>query len=125
MLEPDLQALEVELAEVEEKYKDILKELNLKLRQEIRKVGIRKNVVPTKYVLPKAYIDRLLEYRPFRIAWYRKPIWIYLKEEDKNTGEWLKIIPYPNIGGVPVEEGPELRVEVVKIPRRKRRPKNA
>ena len=113
----------VELEKVAEKFKDILSEINKKFRQEMREVGVRKNVVPTKYILPKEYITRLLEYTQFRRAWLRKSLWIYLKEDDETEGHWTRVQTFPNIGGVPVEEGPELKVLVERMPRRKRQRK--
>lgn len=123
MLEPELQSLEDELARVEVKYKDILAEINKKFRQEVRAMGVKKNVVPIKYILPEEYINRLLEYPPFKRAWQRKALWIYLKRDDEREGHWIRVQAFPNIGGVPVEEGPELKVVVERIPRRKRRRK--
>ena len=113
----------VELEKVAEKFKDILSEINKKFRQEMREVGVRKNVVPTKYILPKEYITRLLEYTQFRRVWLRKPFWVYLKEDDETEGRWTRVQTFPNIGGVPVEEGPELKVLVERMPRRKRQRK--
>jgi hypothetical protein len=104
-----------------EKYADLLYELNKAFRQELRKLAKgRKNVVPTKYILPKNYLARLMEEPMFRRAWQHKVAWIYIKREDQREGSWHKIELYPNIGGVPVEEGEELRVEITKIPQRRR-----
>lgn len=110
-----------ELELIAMKYKDILSEINKRFRQEMRKVGVRKNVVPTKYILPKEYITRLLEYPWFRRVWERKIIWVYRKREEEKEGCWVRIESFPNIGGVPVEEGSELQVFVERIPRRKRK----
>jgi len=112
-----------DLEETGKKYEDILSEINKLFRQEVRKLGVKKNVIPTKYILPKGYITRLLEYPVFRRAWERKLLWIYLKSDDEREGQWHCVQSFPNIGGVPVEEGSELRVEIVRIPRRKRKPK--
>jgi len=114
----------IELGKLSEKYKDILAEINKKFRQETRVVGVRKNVIPTKYILPKEYITRLLEYSQFRRVWQRKPFWIYLKEDDEMEGRWIRVQTFPNIGGVPVEEGSELKVVIERMPRRKRQRKN-
>jgi hypothetical protein len=56
----------------------------------------------------------------FRRAWQHKVAWIYVKREDQTEGCWHKVQLYPNIGGVPVEEGKELRVEITKMPQRRR-----
>lgn len=121
-MEPEDQADLDELERIAEKYQDILSEINKKFRQETRLIGARKNVIPVKYILPKEYITRLLEYSQFRRVWLRKPHWIYLKE-DELEGHWTKVETFPNIGGVPVEEGQELIVIVERIPRRKRKTK--
>lgn len=123
-MEPEDQIELDEITRIAEKYQDILSEINKKFRQEIRLIGVRKNVIPVKYVLPKEYITRLLEYSQFRRTWQRKPLWIYLKDDDETEGRWIRIQTFPNIGGVPVEEGPELKVVVEKMPRRKRQRKN-
>jgi len=115
-----------ELEELEKEYKDILDAINKEFRKELRKIGVRKNVVPTKYILPKAYITRLLKYRPFRQAWERKEKWYYYIPETEKGREkegWIKIKLEPNLGGVPIEEGKELKVFLVRMPRRKRRRK--
>jgi len=109
-----------ELGRIAIKFQDILAEINKKFRQEMRLVGVRKNVVPVKYILPKEYITRLLEYSQFRRTWERKLLWVYLKSDDEPEGRWIRIQTFPNIGGVPIEEGPELKVLVERIPRRKR-----
>ena len=119
------QAFRDEFEAVAKKYKDILTELDKKFRQEVRLMGVRKNVVPKKYILPKEYITRLLENFPFRQAWERKLLWRYIKEDNETKGRWIKIQTFPNIGGVLVEEGPELKVIVERIPRRKRLRKNS
>lgn len=112
-----------ELEQVATKFQDILAEINKKFRQEMRLIGVRKNVVPIKYILPKGYITRLLEYPQFRRTWQGKLFWIYLKDNDETEGRWIRIQTFPNIGGVLVEEGPELKVLIERIPRRKRRRK--
>lgn len=115
-----------ELEKVSKEYEDILKAINREFRRELRKVGVRKNVIPVKYILPKVYISRLLKYRPFRQAWERKTRWYYFipeTEKGKEKKGWIRIQLEPNIGGVPVEEGPELKVCLVRIPRRKRKRK--
>jgi len=108
-----------EMEQLERKYKDILLEINKAVRQAIREIGFKKNVIPIKYIVPNAYITRLLEYNPFRQVYERKIFWRYVKEND-GTGKWLRLETYPNIGGVPIEEGPEVRAIVVRIPRRRR-----
>jgi len=112
------------------KYADILFEINKKYRQEIRNLHERKNVIPTKYILPKAYISRLLEYPQFRRVWERKVLCLYaLKvprdDTEEEEREWFKVTSFPNLGGVLVEEGKELGVELERIPRRKRSKKDA
>lgn len=109
-----------ELEELEHKFKDILLEINKATRQAIREIGVRKNVIPIKYILPNTYITRLLSYNLFRQVYERKIFWRYLKREDEVEGKWVRIETYPNIGGIPVEEGPMLKVVVVRIPRRRR-----
>lgn len=123
-MNPEEQQFFDELENVAEKYQDILSEINKKFRQEMRIIGVRKNVVPKKYILPKEYITRLLEYSQFRRVWERKLLWVYLKSDDEREGHWIRIQSTPNIGGVPVEEGPELKVVVERIPRRKRQRKH-
>lgn len=113
----------LELEQISIKFKDILDEINKKFRQEVRRIGEKKNVVPCKYILPKEYVTRLLEYKDFRRVWNRKSIWRYIKGEEKKEGYWIKIETFPNIGGVPVEEGKELEVIVERIPRRTRKRK--
>jgi len=122
--ETEEQAFWDELAQVAVQFQDILAEINKKFRQEMRLVGVRKNVVPTKYILPKDYITRLLTYPQFRRTYQRKALWVYLKEDDEREGRWIRIQSFPNIGGVPIEEGPELKVLIERIPRRKRQRKN-
>lgn len=116
-----------ELEVLSKKYEGILSEINLKFRQKIRELGVRKNVVPTKYVLPKGYITKLLEDPSFRDVWKRKPHYVfeldYHKEDLDEKRRWVRVEVYPNIGGVPVEEGPDLQVFIERIPRRKRRKK--
>jgi len=123
-MNPEEQTFWNELESVAKKYQDILSEINKKFRQEMRLVGVRKNVIPVKYILPKEYITRLLEYSQFRRVWKRKLLWRYLKSDDELEGHWISIQSTPNIGGVPVEEGPELQVVVERIPRRKRQRKH-
>jgi len=123
-MNPEEQQFLDELESVAQKYQDILSEINKKFRQEMRIVGVRKNVIPKKYILPKEYITRLLEYSQFRRAWERKLLWVYLKSDDELEGHWIRIQSSPNIGGVPVEEGSELKVVVERIPRRKRKRKH-
>jgi len=113
-----------EQEELERKYKDILLEINKEFRRELRKVGVRKNVIPTKIILPKEYISRLSEYRLFNQTFKRKVFWVYRKKDDEKEGKWVRIEGYPNLGGVPVEEGERVKVLVRRIPRRKRRKKN-
>ena len=113
-----------EQEELERKYKDILLEINKEFRRELRKVGVRKNVIPTKIILPKEYISRLREYRLFNQTFKRKVFWVYRKKDDEKEGKWVRIEGYPNLGGVPVEEGERVKVLVRRIPRRKRRKKN-
>jgi hypothetical protein len=110
----DHNAFEEESEKDFDEYKDILLEINSKFRQQIRSIGVKKNVIPLKYILPKAYISRLLNLREFRRVWERKTI--YLLRE----GKWIQIKTYPNLGGIEVEEGPELAVIVQRIPRRTR-----
>jgi len=116
-----------ELEALEKKYQEILSEINKAFRRELRGIGIRKNVIPTKYILPKDYISKLLEYKPFRIGWQGKVLWVKVMKRvdpkakgDEEPREWARIQAFPNIGGVLVEEGPELKVELTRIPRRKR-----
>lgn len=114
-----------ELGKEVEKYKDILFEINKALRQELRHIGVRKNIVPSKYILPKAYITRLLEIPQFRRAWQGKKFWVYQLTDlntkgDEEKRKWVQVQSFPNIGGVPVEEGLELKVIIERVPRRKR-----
>ena len=109
-----------EQEELEKKYKDILLEINKEFRRELRKVGVRKNVIPTKIILPKEYISRLRKYKLFNQTFQRKVFWVYRKKDDEVEGKWVRIQTYPNLGGVPVEEGVKLKVIVKRIPRRKR-----
>jgi len=115
-----------EMERIAEKYKDILKELNKEIRKEGRKFLVRKNVVPTKFILPEGYITRLLEWREFRRVWERKIFWRKVKNEFVSPPEykWLKIETFPNIGGIPVEQGKELKVIMTRLKSRKRKKKN-
>lgn len=113
-MEDSIDNIEKELEVSEKKYKDILEEINKQFRKELRLIGVRKNVIPIKYILPKYMIIRLLEDRNFRRVWEQKIIWRNI------NGEWIVMRTYPNIGGIPVEEGTELKVVVQKIPRRER-----
>ena len=109
-----------EQEELEKKYQDILLEINKEFRRELRKVGVRKNVVPTKIILPKKYISRLRKYKLFDQTFKRKVFWVYRKKDDEKRGKWVRIQTYPNLGGVPIEEGKRVKVVVKRIPRRKR-----
>ena len=109
-----------EQEELEKKYKDILLEINKEFRRELRKVGVRKNVIPTKIILPKEYISRLRKYKLFNQTFQRKVFWVYRKKDDEVEGKWVRIQTYPNLGGVPIEEGERVKVVVKRIPRRKR-----
>jgi len=109
-----------EQEELAKKYKDILLEINKEFRRELRKVGVRKNVIPTKIILPKEYISRLREYRLFDQTFKRKVFWVYRKRDDEERGKWVRVQSYPNLGGIPVEEGRSLKVIVKRVPRRKR-----
>jgi len=116
-------SIEKEQDALSKKYADILSEINKKFRQAIREIGVRKNVVATKYILPKEYISRLLEYPQFRRVWERKKLLVFeLKhsKREKEEREWVTVDSFPNLGGIPVEEGKELIVIVERIPRRKR-----
>jgi hypothetical protein len=107
---------------------DIILRINMSIRQATRKFGTKKNVLPSKIVLPKEDIQRLLAYRPFRIVWDKKPIyrrlvnefWTESTDEWPTPYKWIRIETYPNIGGIRVEEGKELKVEVYETPRRRR-----
>jgi len=110
----DEEAFEEESEKALDEYKDILLEINVKFRQQIRSIGIKKNVIPLKYILPKAYISRLLNLREFRRVWERKSIYLF------REGKWTQIKTFPNLGGIEVEEGQELAVIVQRIPRRTR-----
>lgn len=112
-----------ELEELSIEYKDLLAEINREFRKEVRKLGSRKSVIPKKYILPKAYITHLLEYPQFKKVWDRKVFWIHVRDWDTQEGRWIKVQTYPNLGGVPVEEGPSLKVIVERVPRRTRRKK--
>jgi len=124
-------SFEDELEQLGYKYSMILAELNKLFRQEVRKLGVRKNVIPVKYILTKEYISLLLEYPQFRRTWQRKIFNVYVLKPprddcEEEERELVQIQSYPNLGGVPVEEGPEVKVIVERIPRRKRqRKKNA
>jgi len=110
-----------EQEELEKKYRDILLEVNKEFRRELRKVGVRKNVIPIKIILPKEYISRLREYRLFNQTFQRKVFWVYRKKDDAERGRWVRVESYPNLGGVPIEEGERVQVIVKRIPRRKRK----
>lgn len=137
--EEDIQLLkdEAELSAVSKRYETLLQELNKLYRQELRKLGTKKRVVPTKYILTREWIDRLLQDRTFRICWERKNI-CYFQEQPPNyvhkfqsmvgfrereapsEHRWICAFAFPNIGGIPVEEGPELQVIVERVSKRKR-----
>ena len=112
--------LELELEEAWRKFKDIMIEVNREIRRRTREFRSRKNVVPKKIILPGEYILRLREYRPFERCYKRKVCHRFIPEK----GEWIRINLYPNLGGVPVEEGKRIEVQVVKLPRRRRRKKD-
>ena len=107
--------LEKELTELEDKYRDILREISRAYFKEKRKLPDEKNIVITKITLPREYIERLLEYRPFRVVWNRKPIYRYVKNK------WHRIETFPNLGGIEVEEGDTVQVQVMAVRPRKRR----
>ncbi len=109
--------IEKDLEIAETKYLDILLELNKLFRREMRIIGVKKNVIPVKYILPRQLITRLLEEREFRIVWNHREI------RRKIGDSWITIQTSPNLGGIPVEEGPEMKVIVERVPRRKRRKK--
>lgn len=108
-----------ELEKEAKEYSDILEEINKSIRRETRKIGVRKNVIPVKYILPRSFIERLLRNKWFRRTWEGKVIWRVIEDKEGNK-EWVRIEMYPNIGGVRVEEGESLQVILEKIPRRRR-----
>lgn len=107
---------------------DIILKINMAIRQAVREFGVKKNVLPSKIILPKEDIQRLLTYRLFKLVWEKKPIyrrlvnefWKEPIDEWPTPYKWIKIETYPNIGGIRVEEGKELKVEVYQVPRRRR-----
>jgi hypothetical protein len=107
--------------DLEKKYADIIDAINAETRKELRKIGHRKNVLPSKIILPQAYITRLLEYPLFKRVFARKVFWRYIinLRTDEPMG-WFPIETYPNWAGIPIEIGPELKVELREVPRRKR-----
>ena len=105
----------------EEKYSDIIDSINTEIRKELRKIGHRKNVLPSKIILPHTYIARLLEYPLFKQVYERKIFWRYIINlRTEEPMGWFRIETYPNWAGVPIEEGPDLRVELYEVPRKKR-----
>jgi hypothetical protein len=103
------------LGDKECSYLDILDAIARAFRQEVRRQHeTRKNVVPTKYILPSEYIIRLLNDPDFKRCWEKKVLWWYYE------GKWFSRQSFPNIGGVPVEQGAELQVLIARIPRRTR-----
>jgi len=112
-----------EMERIAKKYEDIIKSINREIRREGRKFLVRKNVLPVKFILPREYIERLLTWREFKRVWERKVFWIHVLDEwcDPPKYKWFKVKTFPNIGGIPVEEGKELKVIMMKFKSRKRK----
>lgn len=110
-----------ELARLETEYDNIILTINSEFRKSMRKLGIKKNVIPIKYILTEEMIKKLREYSAFNRVWKAKKEIVKfsngLEEFDK------EVELFPNIGGVPVETGKVCSVEVIQVPKRVRQKK--
>jgi len=94
-----------------------------KLLNEIELLMVKKsldippNLVPTitKIVVTKDIWNELEKDRMFRISVQRKPIYRNIERRIKRNKwerEWVKVIPEPNLGGIPLELGDKLDIVV-------------
>jgi hypothetical protein len=128
-----LEQEELEHKNTSDKYLPLLIELGKLFNKKVRELGTKHNVVPVSYTITPEWICRLLQMRDFEISWQRKTrcfnMEVLQKNHPKNPEdalvqdhyEWIQNKTFPNIGGIPVIEGSELGVEVIQLPRLKRR----
>lgn len=93
--------------------KEFLNEIELQVIK--KSLDIPTNLVPTikKIVVTKEMWDLLGKDRMFQICIKHKPIYRYLEiritKREWET-KWFKIIPQPNMGGIPLELGETMDV---------------
>lgn len=93
----------------------LLNEIELQLVK--KSLEIPANLVPTitKIVVTQEIWDQLSQDRYFGLCIQHKPLFRYIEmriTKRKYENRWYKIIPTPNLGGIPLELGDKIEVFV-------------